>query len=750
MSTSANNPVTRHVLKYKGTGAHQVFQNLPTMLNGPKDGSDVGTGGPGLPALEAPVSGNFSVNRNIEFLDDHYCLPAGGANAAGVFKKSAGGTGQWGRVQGGTDWQAADGLVSGLHILHPNGVPTLAYLVRTTGSALALYKTTDGITGTNWASGAFVSTDTSFAPINTGQSIVFRQSIVWTHNHMTSGAGAGAISQYDLENTTLTRYNVSGPLISTQLACNYSLHVHDNVVFLFGWDASANNFARVMKLQSGSFQTVWTSTVQSVNAFETTVTGHAGMFTDPETGNLIVFIHGINHISTNSSIQVVSIANATTVPMTTDITDTVLGPGPNPTSGDGAEKYKGAAAFWQRRWSVFVDSEADPLNPRTFLTTWGPQLSGGNGFAETWEWQGIDSDLAPVETGTGGQQGVSDDFARPYVTATGGERSPQTGSVELEGLPERAIGGTKFEFRGRRSASGTVAFYGDNGAGASTPSIQLPIIAGSLTATNGIFVSLVAYYHFNDDGLDASPSGFDLSPTGSPTFSAGLIGNGADYPGTGGDHHSTPNNVQLNLGSVSGPREPYALSVWVNLTTATSLASVVEKSNGANGWRLSIDSDGTVTWFHQNSSTLSSAASAITTTAGMQHIVVSSDGLVTRLYVDGIEVDFDVTWPNTVTSNSATVVGERIAGTNSLDGIVDELAIWQRKLSVSEITAIYNSGAGAVLEDLGGGLSSPSISGNTIVDFTCDDGVTLYSVILDAENAGIVPGAPGIIMADLV
>ena len=64
----ANNPVTRHVVKYKGTGNVQVFPNLPTMINDAQDGADVGTGGPALADIEtATPLGSFAANRNIEF-----------------------------------------------------------------------------------------------------------------------------------------------------------------------------------------------------------------------------------------------------------------------------------------------------------------------------------------------------------------------------------------------------------------------------------------------------------------------------------------------------------------------------------------------------------------------------------------------------------------------------------------------------------------------------------------------------------
>jgi hypothetical protein len=121
----ANNPPTRTVLKYKGSGNVQVFPNLPTMLNGSQDGSDVGTGGgagpAGLADLEVPGVGDFASNRTIEFLDDGYCLamPFGTSTDQGCYKRNEGGAGLWGRVAGHGNNNAAHGSCTGLHVLHP-------------------------------------------------------------------------------------------------------------------------------------------------------------------------------------------------------------------------------------------------------------------------------------------------------------------------------------------------------------------------------------------------------------------------------------------------------------------------------------------------------------------------------------------------------------------------------------------------------------------------------------------------------
>jgi hypothetical protein len=208
----ANNPPTVNVVKYKGSGNPAVFPLLPTQVLGTQDGSDLGTGGPGLATLATTIpAGTFSSNKVIEFLGDRYVLTDDGSGSGattGVYKKNSGGAGQWGRVRGGEfagDTQK-DGDNSGLFVLHPAGVPTLAYMQFDGLGELRIALTIDGTTGANWGAnqGILLETNAS-SPATMGQAIVFRDSIFWIHHQFTGGAGAGSVTSYDLNTTTLTR-----------------------------------------------------------------------------------------------------------------------------------------------------------------------------------------------------------------------------------------------------------------------------------------------------------------------------------------------------------------------------------------------------------------------------------------------------------------------------------------------------------------------------------------------------------------
>ena len=466
----ANNPITESVFKWKGTGAVLVSPLLPTRILGTQDGSDVGTGGPGLAAFETTApAGNFIVNRNIEFLDDRYAL-GGAENSAGsgVYKKGQGGAGLWGRVQGGGAnlFPNFGGHCSGLHVLHPAGVPTLAYLLMAENGQFLAFLTTDGTTGAAWVAGSLNIGSANPVAGSTGMSLVFRDSIVWAHS-LSTGAG-GTITQYNFALGARTTYNSTNVLDGNNLGCSYALHVHGNVLFLAGWSL-ATGLSRVTKLQAGSFVTVVTDSTQIAGngADVISFTGHNALFTDFATGDLIWIQAGLRVSNLAPRAQVFRIQNAVSgSPTPSDISSTVMG------AVEGADKYLegGGSANRQRRWAINIDTQSDPGTPRTFLTTW---VAGGG--TETWEWKGVGAEMEAVAL----LAGISDDFALPYNTVGGGERSPRIAAVEIGDVANPTVevaGGTKIFFRGRGvAAAGTLTFYGTDSEG--TPSTVVPISA---------------------------------------------------------------------------------------------------------------------------------------------------------------------------------------------------------------------------------------------------------------------------------
>jgi hypothetical protein len=698
----------------------------------------------------ATPAASLTCNRVVEFLDDRFALSADTQGSrSGVFKKNFGRPGWWGKVQGATSGQnlAVDGSVSGLHVLHPAGTPTMAYLVYDSGSELRLRRTTDGLRGAGWGglNGELLETNGNPAPTNYGQSIVFRNSIVWAHEQFSGAVGTGKITHYDLATSSLVRYN---PNIAGGESSQMALHVHKNKLFLFGNHPTGNRPIKLFRLDAGAFVNIFAAVDNGGGStdLQSPSTGHPAMFTDDATGDLIVFAVGVQGTFQTKVLRFVNAeVGSSNVP--TNITSTVLG------AVQGANKYSAAGGDGDnRRWVVNVDTESDPNNPRTFLTTWRAGF-----LTETWEWKGIGAEIEAVAL----LAGISDDFALPYNSVGGGHKSPRIAAVEVSGTPAEVVGGTRFSFRGRGSdTSGTVTFYGTDSEG--TPDTVVPILAGSLTVGSGLLTDLEAYYHFDDDFLDASGNTLTLTETGTVTFAAALFNNGASFPGTNGNYLSRAKTASLELGILDttapvfpGVHKPFAVSFWVdvNALPGSSMYVCMQGDGSTDGWGIDITSTGAVRWIRGSTVNLTSS-DAITAVAGLQHVVVTSTGggpLGSQLYiyVDGAQVGAGNAGAIATTTTNF-FVGNRSLNDLPLDGVLDELAIWSRYLLASEVTELYNGGSGRLITDTPTFSPTASISGNTIINFTPDNASTAYTVILDTSAAGvdIGEGDVGLIIAD--
>ena len=713
------NPVTRNVLRYKSAGNVQVFPKLPTEIVGGQDGLDLGTGGPALAQTEtASQAGTFAHNRVVEFLNDRLALAANGgvADAWGIYKKNYPGANQWGKVIPSSAFLTVQGGCSGLHVLHPAGVPTVIFFGRRNFStALFRYDSTDGVT---WVL-THIAQGTS--PSTWGQSIVYRSSVFFSTNHVTIGA-SGAIRAYDLATTALTTYDVSALFNSSQTASGYALHIVAGVMFLFGWSSTGPPWrGRLVKLVAGVFTHVYEDTVQG--ALDTTTNGHSALYTDPTTGDLVLIM--TEETSGVPGVKIVSFNDPNGAATPTTRTASMFG------GTFGADKYLpgGGVAHRHRRFSVFVDTQTTPGSPTTFITTWIP---GGN--TETWEHLGLTVEVQPVS----GLAGISDDYALPYDTVGGGERSPAISHVGIEGVPIEVGGGTQYTFRGNGiSAAGTLTFRGTDSEG--TPSTVVPIVPASFVVGAGLLTDLEAYYHLNGDTVDASGNGRDQAITGAGgvTFAAAKIGDGAVFANNAGRLEMATaawNNLGLN-------GESWTISFWLNPTTLVGgLAS--SSDFASNGWGIVLLGTGALR-VSQNA-TAADTPPATLGTGTWQHVVIVSNGTTAwggdgnrLVYVDNVLVDTQAALSSPGSANPFTI-GTGNAGANPYVGLMDEFALYKgRALTVDEVGYVYNSGAGYLLEGPTPFAVTPSIVGDTIINVVPDNGFTPYTVILDIDAPGV-------------
>ena len=232
----ANSIPTLMAVNYKGSGNVQVYPLSAGTTLGAQDGNDVLAGN-----LEAPSATlvNTQANRLVEAFGNRYLL-----HGYRVYERDEGGAGNWGEVTGlGLD---ITGIYhSGLHLLHPGGIPTLAFLY-VNASVLHAVHSTDGSNWTDTNTG--VATSTVDRP---GRSIVFQNSIFWLCKSST--ASGHDIYSYDLFLDSATAYDLpnGGAGLTNGGSNSHCFHVHQGHLFCAGAEILGTDGSAIWRFDSG-------------------------------------------------------------------------------------------------------------------------------------------------------------------------------------------------------------------------------------------------------------------------------------------------------------------------------------------------------------------------------------------------------------------------------------------------------------------------------------------------------------------
>jgi hypothetical protein len=212
----------------------------------------------------------------------------------------------------------------------------------------------------------------------------------------------------------------------------------------------------------------------------------------------------------------------------------------------------------------------------------------------------------------------------------------------------------------------------------------------SSTLWNG----LLAYYTGDGTANDALGN-YNGTLVNGATYGTGKIGQGFSLDGV---------NDYINMGNVLDfdGSTPFSFSFWVNPTILGN-RNLINKWTGVN--------TGYIIYFLNNklefglSSNRSNSWLGVRTnntySIGMQNFICTYDGSKNvsgiSIYHNGISQSL-TTVNNTLTGSISTSanfdLGRSVGGLGWYNGIMDEIGIWNKELTASEITELYNSGAG--------------------------------------------------------
>ncbi|MGV8151337.1 MAG: Ig-like domain-containing protein [Candidatus Woesearchaeota archaeon] len=202
---------------------------------------------------------------------------------------------------------------------------------------------------------------------------------------------------------------------------------------------------------------------------------------------------------------------------------------------------------------------------------------------------------------------------------------------------------------------------------------------------------LMLLYHFNNEALfgETSTSMYDFSRNnrlgtaynGAVVGSAGKFGSGISFDGVN-DYAGTGS---FNVGS------SWTINLWVNPRRLVSNGAVLWAPNGNQPWSENnigglYASNSDIHWWFGGSQRISAP---VLNTNTWSMVTMTSDGSTVRLYTNGVQVGTSSVSTN---FNNPLVIAQKGIDNDEayFNGTMDELAVWNRALSASEVSNIYS------------------------------------------------------------
>jgi hypothetical protein len=206
---------------------------------------------------------------------------------------------------------------------------------------------------------------------------------------------------------------------------------------------------------------------------------------------------------------------------------------------------------------------------------------------------------------------------------------------------------------------------------------------------------IVAYFKFDaDNSNDATTNGYNGTDSNMTYGSSyGKINDGASFNGSN-SKISLPSGI-YSLGNGTGP---YTINMWVyvtDLSTAQSLLNFWNGSGGGNNDSTHLIYETSHQFDFQRGYGASETVLYASTTVAANTwymVTITYDGSTKTIYVDGSNVG------SQSDTNSAVTASQGYLGMEQnnfyFSGYEDEVGIWSRALTSTEVSNLYNGGSG--------------------------------------------------------
>ena len=210
---------------------------------------------------------------------------------------------------------------------------------------------------------------------------------------------------------------------------------------------------------------------------------------------------------------------------------------------------------------------------------------------------------------------------------------------------------------------------------------------------SSLSTGLIGWYKLNElSGVRRNSAGdnTDMADNNTVGSTTGIVEGGADFVAANFEYLSLT-STQAATFDIDGS---FSFSLWVNLDSTSGHMDLVKMwDGGQHKFRLIRLNSSYLRFFTRNADTTEHYIDASTLlSAGQWHHVVCvfEEGVKKTVYVD-TSSNSSVSAPDIVTSQDSTMT---LGGSAWLDGNIDEFGFWSRALTASEVSSLYNGGAG--------------------------------------------------------
>jgi hypothetical protein len=209
--------------------------------------------------------------------------------------------------------------------------------------------------------------------------------------------------------------------------------------------------------------------------------------------------------------------------------------------------------------------------------------------------------------------------------------------------------------------------------------------------------NLVAYWKLDEasgNASDATGNGNTLTNNGGASYSTGKINNGL------GTLNGSSQNLQMGS-PVSSAVANVSMGGWVYLSSSSMKGAFAHNGSAAgngDGYAIGVgngamNSNGNHLMVYFDGVAGNDTGVSIGT--GWHHIFITRGSTTWHMYIDGVDIGVTYsTTPNTPTSNF-TLGFDAANDTGSyFGGMLDEWGFWTRELTPTEVSQLYNGGAG--------------------------------------------------------